>query len=96
MVKTTDLREKEVINVKDGTRLGYISDLEVNLEKGTVEAIILPGPGKILGLFGKNNDYVIRWKNVVRIGSDVILVDLKANTEDYLYYGSEFEEEDNG
>jgi len=89
MVKTTDLREKEVINVRDGTRIGFISDLEVNLEKGTIEAIILPGPGRILGLFGKNQDYVIRWQNIVRIGSDVILVDLNTSTEDFLYYGGE-------
>lgn len=89
MVKATDLREKEVINVKDGTRIGYISDLDVNLEKGIVEAIVLPGPGRILGLFGKNQDYIISWQNIVRIGSDVILVDLNLNTEDYLYYGGE-------
>ncbi|WIV11232.1 YlmC/YmxH family sporulation protein [Proteiniborus sp. MB09-C3] len=93
MVKTTDLREKEVINVKDGTRIGFISDLEVNLEKGTIDAIVLPGPGRILGLFGKNQDYVIRWQNIVRIGSDVILVDLNINTEDYLFYGGENREE---
>ncbi|SDY44530.1 sporulation protein, YlmC/YmxH family [Proteiniborus ethanoligenes] len=93
MVKATDLREKEVINVRDGTRLGLISDIEVNLEKGTVEAIMLPGPGRILGLFGKNLDYVIKWQNIVRIGSDVILVDLNLNTEDYLYYGDENKKE---
>ncbi|WP_352418489.1 YlmC/YmxH family sporulation protein [Proteiniborus sp.] len=94
MVKATDLREKEVINVKDGTRIGYISDLDVNLEKGIVEAIVLPGPGRILGLFGKNQDYVIKWQNIIRIGSDVILVDLNLNTEDYLYYGGEDRRED--
>jgi len=93
MVKTTDLREKEVINVRDGTRIGFISDLEVNLEKGVIEAIILPGPGKILGLFGKNQDYIIKWKNIIRIGSDVILVDLNVNTEDYFLYGGENRED---
>lgn len=93
MVKTTDLREKEVINVRDGTRIGFISDLEVNLEKGIIEAIVLPGPGKIFGLFGKNQDYIIKWKNIIRIGSDVILVDLNVNTEDYFLYGGENRED---
>ncbi|MFA5523563.1 MAG: YlmC/YmxH family sporulation protein [Tissierellales bacterium] len=88
MVKTTDLREKEVINVRDGTRIGFICDLEVNLDKGTIEAIVLPGPGRILGLFGKNQDYVVMWQNIVRIGSDVILVDLNASTEDYIFNGA--------
>ena len=86
MVKTSDLREKEVINVRDGTRLGLISDIEVNLEKGIVEAIVIPGPGKILGIFGKNQDYVIKWKNIVRIGSDVILVDFNFQTDVGLSY----------
>lgn len=81
MIKTSDLREKEVVNVKDGSKLGLISDIEVNLEAGRIEAIIIPGPGKILGLFGKNEDYVIKWQNIVRIGVHVILVDLKSEWE---------------
>ncbi|WP_425446997.1 YlmC/YmxH family sporulation protein [Dethiothermospora halolimnae] len=76
MVKTSDLREKEIINVRDGSRLGLISDIEVDLEKGEVKAIVIPGAGKILGLFGKNEDRVISWNNIVKIGADVILVDL--------------------
>lgn len=81
MLKASDLREKEIINVKDGTKLGLISDIEVDLEAGRVEAIVIPGPGKILGLFGRNEDYVIRWENIVRIGSDVILVELHPEWE---------------
>ncbi len=88
MVKTSDLREKEVINVRDGTRLGLISDIEVNLEKGIVEAIVIPGPGRILGLFGRNQDFVIRWKNIVRIGSDVILVDFNFQTDPGVSYAT--------
>lgn len=74
--KASDLREKEVINIRDGTRLGLISDIQINLEKGEIEAIVVPGPGKILGLFGKNEDYYIKWDDIVRIGTDVIIVDL--------------------
>ncbi len=76
MINLSEMREKEVINIRDGSRLGFIYDFEINLDKGVVEAIILPGQGKILGLFGKNNDLVIGWHNIVRIGQDIILVDL--------------------
>ncbi|MGF7058821.1 YlmC/YmxH family sporulation protein [Brassicibacter mesophilus] len=89
MVKTSDLREKEVVNVRDGARLGLISDIEVNLEKGLVEAIVIPGPGKILGFFGRNQEFVIRWKNIVRIGSDVILVDFNFQTDAGLSYNND-------
>lgn len=83
MIKASDLREKEVINIGDGTRLGLIEDVEVNLDKGRIEALVVPGNGGILSLFSnKTNDYVISWKNIIRIGSDVILVDMNNKFKD--------------
>ncbi|MCF6460015.1 YlmC/YmxH family sporulation protein [Clostridium sp. Cult3] len=81
MVKLSEMREKEVINIRDGAKIGLIYDFEMDLENGKVIAVVIPGPGKILGLFGKDNDLVIHWKNIVRIGTDAILVDI--NIEDY-------------
>ena len=60
MNRSSDFRQKEVINVSDGRRLGFVSDVEIDLEQGRVEAIILPGVGKLLGIFGKDNEFVIR------------------------------------
>ncbi|WZL74749.1 YlmC/YmxH family sporulation protein [Clostridiaceae bacterium 35-E11] len=77
MISTADLREKEIISLTDGRRLGFVEDIEVNLEKGRIDALIVPGPGKFLGLFGKDNDYVITWRNIKKIGVDVILVELQ-------------------
>lgn len=77
MLSTSSLREKEIINFSDGRRLGFIYDIEVNLEKGRIEALIVPGPGKFLGLFGKENDIYILWKDIRKIGVDVILVEIK-------------------
>lgn len=84
MIKASDLREKEVINIRDGTRLGLIEDVEVNLDKGRIEALIVPGNGGLLNLFtNKNSDHVISWKNIIRIGSDVILVDINENLKNF-------------
>ncbi len=77
MIKTSDLAEKEVITIKEGRNLGPISDIQVNLEEGRVEAIIIPGPGKFLGFFNRENDLLIPWKDIVNIGIDVILVEFK-------------------
>ncbi|SHE38228.1 sporulation protein, YlmC/YmxH family [Caldanaerobius fijiensis DSM 17918] len=74
MVSTTDLSQKEVVNVLDGRRLGFISDIEINLEEGRIEALVLPGQAKFLGFFGKENEKVIPWSDVKKIGRDVILV----------------------
>lgn len=77
MISTSDLRQKEIINILDGRRLGFVSDIEVNLEKGRIDALIVPGPGKFLSFFGKDNDLIIPWHEIKKIGMDVILVELK-------------------
>ena len=81
MINLSEMKEKEVINVRDGSRLGMIYDFEMDLKKGEVTAIIIPGPGKIMGIFGKNNDIIIDWRKIVKIGEDIILVDLKIDEE---------------
>lgn len=76
MINLSEMKEKEVINIRDGSKIGFIYDFEVDLDKGKVVAAIVPGYGKVLGLFGKSKDLVIEWKNIVRIGADAILVDI--------------------
>lgn len=75
MVKASDFRQKEVINIYDGKRLGYVTDVDIDLEKGLLNAIIIPGSGKILGLFGGEADIVIPYHDIKIIGDDLILVD---------------------
>lgn len=74
MPRISDFQTKEVVNVENGTRLGHIGDLDVNLSSGKIDNLIIPGTGKIMGLFGKEDDIVVPWNNIVRIGADVILV----------------------
>lgn len=78
MAKSSDLRIRDVVNIADGRRLGSMADVEVDLETGRVTAIIVPGPRGFLGLMGGGGEYVIPWERIVRIGPDVILVDLPA------------------
>lgn len=82
MVKVSDLRMREVINVVDGRRLGPIKDIELDLERGCISALILPGfgGGRWLGLFGREEELVVPWEKVIKIGMDVILVDLSPAT----------------
>lgn len=73
-MKISDFQTKDVINVVDGKRLGHISDLELDLRQGIIEAIVVPVNSKFMGLFGGGSDLIIPWKNIVKIGSDVVLV----------------------
>ena len=75
-VKFTDLHCKEVICVADGRRLGYISDVRIEIPEGAVTAIIVPGPSRCMGLVGSRDDYVIPWHCIRRIGPDIVLVDV--------------------
>ncbi|MDP9699445.1 MULTISPECIES: YlmC/YmxH family sporulation protein [Paenibacillus] len=73
-MKISDFQTKDVINITDGKRLGQISDLELDLKQGRIEAIVVPGYSRFMGLFGGGTDLIIPWRNIVKIGSDVILV----------------------
>jgi len=82
LTKTSELREREVVNILDGKRLGLASDLEIEPESGRIKAIVIPGPGKFLWLFGKSEDFVIPWEKIKKIGVDVILVEAPNYVED--------------
>ena len=78
MLNTDEIRNKEVINIFDGKSLGYVCDIEINLQAGTIDGRVLPGSRGIFNLFGKGEeDIVIRWSDVKTVGEDVILVDVK-------------------
>ncbi len=77
MTKFTDLHCKEVICVCDGRRLGFISDAKIELPEGKICAIIVPGPCRFFGLWGRRDDFIIPWNCVKRIGPDIVLVDVK-------------------
>lgn len=76
MVRIYELRQKEIINIKDGTRFGYAADLEIDMEKGKISKIIVPGPARVFGVFGREAEYCIPWDAVQQMGDDVILVDV--------------------
>lgn len=70
-----ELREKEVVNICDCTRIGCVGDIEID-NCGCIKAIIVPECGKLCGLFGREHEYVIPWKCIKQIGSDIILVEV--------------------
>lgn len=70
-----ELRCKEVINVTDGSRYGYVGDAEVDLETGQIQALIVPGRLRLFGLLGREPERVFPWTAVRRFGEDIILVE---------------------
>jgi len=74
METIADLQKKEVINVISGARLGFVYDVDIDIENGKIAALRVPANNKFFSVFGKNEDYVIPWENIRKIGNDIILI----------------------
>lgn len=74
--KGLDFKHKEVVNIVDGKRLGFVQDVTADLESGVITSIIVPGNSKLLNLFAGNNDIVIPWQDIKCIGEDIVLVEI--------------------
>ena len=74
--KGLDFKRKEVININDGKKLGYVQDVCADLETGMITSIIVPGENKFTSMFSNKNDIVIPWEKIHCIGDDVILVEI--------------------
>ena len=74
-MKLTQLQCKEVVCIGDGRRLGYIEDVQVEVPEGRICAIIVPGPGRCLGLGASRHEYCIPWNCIRKIGPDIVLVE---------------------
>ena len=70
----TELRCKEVINKADGCRLGLVSDVEVDTCTAQLCALVVFGRSRFLGLFGREEDIVIPWREIEIIGEETVLV----------------------
>ena len=79
-----DLRDKDVINICDGRKLGCVDDVEVDVSNGRLVSIIVPCDGRLFG-FGRSRSLVILWDCIEKIGDDTILV--KVDVKEYAFKG---------
>lgn len=74
--KGLDFKHKEVININNAKRLGYVQDVTADLKTGVITSIIVPGSNKMFNIFGGNNEIVIPWEKIKCIGDEIILVEI--------------------
>lgn len=74
-MRMSDLQMKDIVNTKDGKKVGKISDLVVN-EKGEILYLVVETSSlfKKYTTFGTETN--IKFEQIVKFGSDVILVEL--------------------
>ena len=74
--KGLDFKHKEVINIKNAKRLGYVQDVTADFDTGIIKEIIVPGNTKFFNLFTTGNEVIIPWSSIRVIGDDIILVEI--------------------
>lgn len=72
--KFTEFSNKEIVNVKNGIKIGFADDIVFDTETAKATAIIVYGRNRFFGLLGRDEDMIIEWENIEMIGEDTILV----------------------
>lgn len=70
----SDLKDKYVINVRNGSRLGFVADAQIDTASAMVSALVIKGRLRLFGILGREEDTLIRWSDIEVIGEDTILV----------------------
>lgn len=81
MIKISDLRSRDVVNILDGKKLGNIIDIDLDLQNGKVMGLVLPGVSRKFSIFSRHEELTVPWNKIVRIGRDVILVEVPVARE---------------
>lgn len=82
LLPLSQLRKMEIIDIHEGKRLGYISDIIFNEELTKADSLVIPPEGGLFSLFKKKEEIQIKWHQIKVIGVDIILVDLSAKEAD--------------
>lgn len=72
--RIAELKDRQVVCVKDGTILGFVGDIELDTENGKLSSLVIFGRAKAFGIFGREDDIVIPWESIEIIGDETILV----------------------
>ena len=75
-MRLSDLQTKTIVNVADGKNIGSIIDANID-SSGNIESLVIQASKKILSFSSKDDDMIVMWKEINKIGDDVILVDVK-------------------
>ena len=73
-MRLSDLQDKDIVNVEDGKKIGKIIDVVID-EHGNMKALIVQRT-KMLNMFSNASEIEVKWNQIKKIGTDVILVNI--------------------
>ena len=74
------LKNKEVVDVKTGVKIGYVDDVELDGETGKIVSMIIYGRSRAFGLMGRDEDIIVKCSDIELIGEDTVLVRFEKDT----------------
>ena len=77
-MRLTDLQDKDIINIINGKVIGKIIDLSLDYD-GKLEYLIVEKTRFFLSIFSSKNEIRVTWKDIKKIGEDVILVEINTS-----------------
>ena len=75
-MRLSGLQNKNIVSVTDGRNIGNIIDVKIDEETGEIISLIIEGNKGFFTFSNKGFDTEIKWKNISKIGEDVILVNI--------------------
>ena len=84
-MKIFELKNKQVINEEDCCIIGCVIDIDFDPKNGCINSIIIPGPGRLCGFFGREFVYVIPFRCIVTLSLSMsALINIKKNANIYI------------
>ncbi len=77
IARIAELRDKQVVSIKDASVVGYVSDIEFDTETGTLTSVVISGKNKGISFLGRGEDIIIPWDKIEVIGNDSILISVE-------------------
>lgn len=76
MIRVSDIMEKEIINVKNGKRMGFITDIDMDINEGKVISFSISGDSGRAFFSRVYEEEAISWNDILKIGCDTIIVNI--------------------
>lgn len=74
-MRLSDLQHKDVINIRDGKKIGNIIDVMIE-NNGTMTGLVVEKSKFLVSMFTNKDEIIINWNQIEKIGEDVILVSI--------------------
>ena len=75
-MRLSDLQNKNIVSISDGRNIGNIIDVKIDEQTGTIQSLVIETTKNFFSFFNKGIDTEISWRNIEKIGEDVILVNI--------------------